>query len=63
MQEHLKLHRSYSSGATIWGSVHPTEENIFLLKNVDMYNYTAVVQGPAEIGTITIFKQIDELCF
>ena len=36
------LHRNYSYGPIIWGSVHPTEENIVLLKNIDMYNYTAV---------------------
>ena len=42
MQELPKLQRNYSSGAIIWGSVHPTEENILLLKNIDMYNYTAV---------------------
>ena len=42
MQELQKLHRNYSSGAIIWGSVHPTEENILLLKNIAMYNYTPV---------------------
>ena len=43
MQELPKLHRNYSSGAIIWGIVHPTEESILLLNNIDMYNYTAVV--------------------
>ena len=38
MQEVPNLHRNYSSGAIIWGSVHPTTENILLLKNIDMYN-------------------------
>ena len=38
MQELPKLHRNYSSGAMVWGSVHPTEENILLLNNIDMYN-------------------------
>ena len=42
MQGLQKLHRNYSSGAIISGSVHPTEENILLLNNIDMYNYTAV---------------------
>ena len=42
MQELIKLYRIYSSEGIIWGSVHPTEENILLLKNNDMYNYTAV---------------------
>ena len=27
----------------IWGSVHPTEENIFFVKNIDMYNYTVMI--------------------
>ena len=27
------------------GSVHPAKENIFLLKNIDTYNYTAVEGG------------------
>ena len=44
MQELQNLHRNYSSWAIIWGSVHPTEENILLLKNIDMYNYTALVR-------------------
>ena len=34
MQELPKLHRNYSSGAIIWGSVHPIEENILLLNNI-----------------------------
>ena len=42
MQELPNLHRNYSSGAIIEGSVHPTTENILLLKNIDMDNYTAV---------------------
>ena len=51
MQELPKLHRNYSSGAIIWGSVHPTEENILLLNNIDMYNYIAV------LWKITIHEQ------
>ena len=42
MQERLNLHRNNSSGAIICGSVHPIEENILLLNNIGMYNYTAV---------------------
>ena len=38
MQELPKLHRKYSSGAMVWGSVHSAEENILLLNNIDMYN-------------------------
>ena len=37
-----KSHINYFSGAIIWGSVHPTEDNILLLNDIDMYNYTAV---------------------
>ena len=44
MQELPNLHRNYSYRAIIWGSVHPTEENILLLGNINMYNYTAVPQ-------------------
>ena len=44
MQELPNLHRNYSSGANIEGSVHPIEENILLLNNIGIYNYTAVVQ-------------------
>ena len=44
-QELPKFDRNYSSGAIIRGSVHPTEENILLLNNIDMYNYTAVTQS------------------
>ena len=43
MQELPKLHRNYSSGAIIGGSVHPNKENILLLRNIDMYNYIAVL--------------------
>ena len=43
MQDLPKLHRNYSSGAIIWGSLHPTEENILLLRNIDIYNHTPVV--------------------
>ena len=39
----LKLHRNFFSGTIIWGSVHLTEENILLLNNIDIYNYTAVL--------------------
>ena len=42
MQELPYLHRNCFSGAIIWGSVPPPEENILLLNNIDMYNYTAV---------------------
>ena len=42
MQELPILHTNYSSGAIIWESVHPIEENIMLLNNTGMYNYTAV---------------------
>ena len=35
-----KLHRNYSSGASIWVSVHPSEENILLLDNIDPSNNT-----------------------
>ena len=42
MQDFQNLHKNNSSGAIIWGSVHPTTENILLLRNIDMYNYTAV---------------------
>ena len=43
MQEVPHLHKNYSSGAIIWGPVHPIEGNILLLNNIDMYNYTAVL--------------------
>ena len=43
MQELPNLHMIYSSGAIIWGSVHPIEENVLLLNNIDIYNYTAVI--------------------
>ena len=39
MQEVLNLHKSYFSGAIIWGSVHPIEEIILLLNNIGMHNY------------------------
>ena len=42
MQQLPNLHRNYFSGATIWGSVHPTIKNILLLNNIDMDNYSAV---------------------
>ena len=42
MQDLPKLHRNYFSGAMVWGSVHPAEENILLLNNIDMYNEAAV---------------------
>ena len=38
MQDLPKLHRNYSSGAMVWGSVNPAEENILLLNNIDIYN-------------------------
>ena len=37
MQDLPKLHKNYSSGAIIKGSFHPTEENILLLRNIDIY--------------------------
>ena len=37
-----KIAQEISSRAIILGSVHPTEENMLLLNNIDMYNYTAV---------------------
>ena len=42
MQDLPKMHRNYSSGAIIWGSLHPTEENILLLGHTDIYNHTPV---------------------
>ena len=42
MQELPKLHRNFSSGAMVWGSGHPAEENILLLNNIDI-SYTAVL--------------------
>ena len=42
MQEVPNLQKNYSSGAFIWGSVHPIQEIILLLNNIGMYNYTAV---------------------
>ena len=42
----LKIKQEFYSEAIIWGSVHLTEENIFLLNNIDMYNYTAVYTEP-----------------
>ena len=41
MQEVPNLHKNYSSGAIIWGSVNTIEEIILLLNNISMYNYTA----------------------
>ena len=38
MQELPKSHRNYFSWAIILGSVHPTEENILQLNNIDMSN-------------------------
>ena len=51
MQDLPKLHMNYSSGAVIWGSLHPTEENIFLLENFDIYNYT-----PVHFSLCTLFR-------
>ena len=42
MQDLQKLHKNFSSGAIIWGSLHPTEENILLLRNINIYNHTPV---------------------
>ena len=52
MQELPKLHRNNFFGAIIWWSVHPTEENILLLNNIDMYNYTTVYEGFPVITTL-----------
>ena len=52
MQELPNLHRNFSSGAFIRGSVHPTEENILLLNYIDMHNYTAVTPGLLKRGRI-----------
>ena len=38
MQDNPNLHSNYSSGAMVWGSVNPAEQNILLLNNIDMYN-------------------------
>ena len=38
MQEVPNLHKNYSSGAIIWGSVHPIEEITLLLNNIGMYS-------------------------
>ena len=48
MQELPNLHMNYSSGAMAWGSVHPAEENILLLNNIDMYNEAAVKHQPSK---------------
>ena len=42
MQDLPKVHRNFFSRAIIWGSLHSTEENILLLRNIDIYNYTPV---------------------
>ena len=44
MQKLPNLHRNSSSEAIIWGSVHPTKENILLLNNIDLSNDTAVIE-------------------
>ena len=59
MQELPELHRNYSSGAIIWGFVNPTEEDILLLKNIDMYNYTAVPERPAKLDRDLGFWQLN----
>ena len=43
MQDLPKLHRNYSSGAITWRSLHPSEENILLLRHIDIYNHTPVL--------------------
>ena len=55
MPELPKLHKNYSSGAIIWGSDHPTEEKILLLKNNAMYNYTPVKGGKGKQEIILCF--------
>ena len=46
------MHRNYSSGAIIWGSVHPTEENILLLNNIDLSNKAAVKYKSAHFAKV-----------
>ena len=50
MQDLPKLHRNYSSGAIIWGSFHPTEENILLLRHNNIYNHTPVTTALRAAG-------------
>ena len=40
-------HTIYSSVAIIWGTVHPTEENIMLSNNIDLSKDTAVAKCKA----------------
>ena len=40
-----KFAQEFPSGAIIWEYVQPTEENVLLLNNIDMYNYTIVRMG------------------
>ena len=42
------MHRNYSPEAFIWGSVHPTDETILLLDNVDLSKETAVANNKAK---------------
>ena len=51
-----KLHRNYSSGAMVWGSVQPDEKITLLLNNIDMYNYTAV-QPPFDLTWHIMFSK------
>ena len=55
MQGLPKLQRNYSFGAIIWGLLHPTEENILMLRHVsDIYNHTPVALINEKNSTITI---------
>ena len=40
----------------IWGSVHPTEETILLLNNIDMYNYTVVCKLISFLAKLNFLK-------
>ena len=55
------MHRNYSSGAIIWGSLHPTEENILLLGHTDIYNHTPVIIEQTPKATNIIHKRADPL--
>ena len=56
MQEVPNLHKNYSSGAIVWGFVHPIEENILLLNNIGIYNYTAVYHNSEIFLKITFYN-------
>ena len=50
MQDLPILHSNYSSGATIWGSLHPPVENILLLRHTDIYNHTRVARAGRDVS-------------